>query len=699
MGRLQVLAAAVVCCLGMSGASAASAATPANPIQIENSHPGDSSWQGAVTAHVNFLHPPIDGYAGATSVRPGGTIAFYVNVPSPERYRVEISRLGWYGGAGGRRLTCLVGAELDSTCSRDEQGAKQAAVPAPAPGTGEVNAGWRVTDQLQVPANWVTGYYVAIFKITSGSNAGQTGFAPFIVQAPVGDHSRILVEVPSNTWQAYNGFGGEDLYTTPQAVKVSFDRPYQHHHLFRWEYPLLRYLERGGYDVTYVTDDDVDRDPSILLDHQVDIAAGHGEYWTQTIRDAWEAARAHGVNLAFMGANTGYWQVRYEDGDRTMVSYKSRSDPEPDDSLKTIEFRHLRPPRPECELEGEQSNQRESETGSYFNYTVTKAGASDPWFAGSGLKAGSSIPGLVGFEFDSVAVDPSCPVPPVSVLLRFSGRTAGSGPRPLTADAVRYRACSGSEVFDGGSLFFSWGLDSWRDPEFLPPLWPSVPPGDSPALQRIMANALADMQIAHPRMRPSGVLRLSRHGSVVRVDPGVPDGSVSVSASAVQASATGRLVSTGIRGAHGLGALSWHPRLPPAAQAVIVQVTVRTGQIRDARRYVVLTDRRGRLRGAATPLTAAGCYGPSAQVLTPVFGTSRSRAVRVAANIAGPITVGVVARGRRVARVRVRRHRGTVRVRLLADKFPCGPVVIRITGHGARFRLGALRVCGPSRRR
>ncbi len=571
----------------------------------------------------------------------------------------------------------------------------QPAVPAPDPTTGEVAANWTATDHLQVPDDWVTGYYVAIFQLTSGPQAGQTGFAPFIVQAPVGDHSPILVEVPSNTWQAYNAFGGEDLYTTPQAVKVSFNRPYQHRHLFRWEYPLVRFLERSGYDVTYATDDDIDRDPSILLDHRLDLLNGHGEYWTKAMRDGWDAARAHGVNLAFMGANDGYWQVRYEANDRTMVSYKSVSDPEPDPSLKTIEFRHLKPPRPECQLLGEQSAKRESETGAYYNFTVTKTAASDPWFAGSGLRAGSVLPGLVGFEFDSLVVDPACVTPPVTVLARFSGHPPSPGARPLTADAVRYRACSGGEVFDAGSLFFSWGLDSWRDPEFSPPLWPT-PPGDDPALQHLMTNALADMQIAHPRMRSSGVVELVGHGSAVRVDPGVPDGTLSVRGSAVRLSAGGRVVSTPIRGVNGRGALTWRPTVPRSALGVVVEVSTRTGDVRDSRAFLLLTNGHGRMAGSAVPLSAASCYGPTARVLGPVFGGSRGQALRVAADVPGPFTVGVFRDGKRVARVRVprgQRARNTIRVPVAG--IPCGEVAIRVSGSGGRLSLGALNACGP----
>jgi hypothetical protein len=465
---------------------AAPAALAENAIQAENAKPGDSDWAAATQDPVG-PNPPIEGYASATSVRPGGGLSFHVSTNPAARYRIEISRLGWYGGSGGRRIACLVGTTLDRTCSLDEAGVQQPGAPPPDPVTGEIRAGWPVTDTLKVPADWVTGYYLAVFRLTSGPAAGETGFAPFIVQAPVGDHAEILVQVPTNTWQAYNTWGGRDLYTTPPAVKVSFDRPYAHRQLFSWEYPLVRFLERGGWGVSYATADDVDADPRILLDHALDMTAGHGEYWTKAMRDGWEAARAAGVDLAFMGANTGFWQVRYEDGGRTMVGYKYAPDPEPDPTLKTTQFRWLAPARPECQLEGVQY--QGAIDHAYLDYTADPAVATDPWFAGTGLSTGSLLPGVVGYELD--AITPGCHVPPVTPLLSYSAPPLTSDGPPLRADAIRYTACSGAEVFSSGSMQFAWGLDSWRDPSYA-----DAPPA-SPGLQQAMTRALADLTRSH----------------------------------------------------------------------------------------------------------------------------------------------------------------------------------------------------------
>ncbi len=467
-------------------------ALASNPVQAENALQGDSYWTAATQDGLT-PNPPIDGYASATSVRPGETIGFHVTAVPGSRYRIEIDRLGWYGGLGGRRITCLVGAVLDPMCSHNESGVQQPPAPSPDPVTGEVDAGWSTTDTLAVPAGWTSGYYLAVFRLTAGPSAGQTAFTPFIVQAPAGDHSTILVQVPTNTWQAYNPWGGEDLYSTPRAVKVSFNRPYANRLLFDWEYPLVRFLERGGWDVSYATDDDVDADPSILLGHALDMSAGHDEYWTKQMRDGWEAARDAGVNLAFMGANDGFWQVRYEDGHRAIVAYKYSPDPDPDLTETTTEFRELATPRPECELMGVQFGGTVLYR-QYLDYTVDPAAASDPWFAGSGLTAGSVLPGLVGYETDSIV--PGCHVPPPTPLLNYSGPPAAPGQPPVQADAVRYTACSGAEVFATGSLQFSWGLDSWRDPSYaaagLPP-----EPSASLGLQQAMTTALEDLTRSH----------------------------------------------------------------------------------------------------------------------------------------------------------------------------------------------------------
>jgi hypothetical protein len=169
-----------------------------------------------------------------------------------------------------------------------------------------------------IGADWTSGYFVAKLVLTGGPAQGQQSWVPFIVRAAPGTHTAMLVQASANTWEAYNDWGGRSLYTfnssgptlpashTVAAAMVSFNRPYTDSTMvFQWEYNLVRFLERHGYDVSYQTDVDTDLNPGSLLSHRLDIVSGHDEYWSETMRNAFEAARAAGVNLAFLGGNIG----------------------------------------------------------------------------------------------------------------------------------------------------------------------------------------------------------------------------------------------------------------------------------------------------------------------------------------------------------------------------------------------------------
>ena len=78
---------------------------------------------------------------------------------------------------------------------------------------------------------------------------------------------------------------------------------------------------------TYSTNLDTHANGGRLLNHKGFLSVGHDEYWSKAMYDAVEAARDAGVNLAFFGANTVYWQVRFEPSaggvpNRVMVCYK-----------------------------------------------------------------------------------------------------------------------------------------------------------------------------------------------------------------------------------------------------------------------------------------------------------------------------------------------------------------------------------------
>lgn len=453
-------------------------------IAAENALPGTPDWQPGPPVQQPAGAAPIELYASAVSVEPGDQAAFHVSTRADGRYRVTVYRVGWYGGAGGRRVACMPG------CGQDRQGA-QYPVPPPDPASRTVRAGWPVTDSVSVGPDWTTGYYVARAVVTQGPNAGADAVAWFVVRAAAGSPpAAILVQVPTNTWQAYNPWGGASLYNFNSsgdrpATAVSLDRPssYLWQGPATWELPLLRFLERGGYGIEYQTDEDTDGAPQSLLDHRLVLVPGHSEYWTKGMRDAFDATIDRGTNLAFMGANAAYWQVRYADGDRTIVGWKSADDPEPDLALKTMLFRELQPARHECALLGVQHQGAYRHAGDPpIDYVVTAAGARDPWLAGSGLSEGSVLPDLVGREWDSVPAIPpaACAKPDLTVLLH------ADNPRG-SADAVRWTAPSGARIFAAGTLQLAWALDDLGTRN----AGHAYPP--DPRVQAFVATLLADL--------------------------------------------------------------------------------------------------------------------------------------------------------------------------------------------------------------
>jgi VCBS repeat-containing protein len=498
---------------------AAPASGLANPITDENAKTGTSGWEVSQADT-----PRIDGYTDKTSIAPGESMTFQVSTSPSASYRIRIFRLGWYGGTGARLIGCLGSTfQTAPTCTTTSTGSARA-TPSPNGQTGEIDANnngaasWPTTNTLSTTntANWTTGEYVAEYTLTTGTQAGNARYSPFVVRSPTSQPqsqaSSILVVVPFNTYLAYNEWGNTSAYINntnrsifagDHAYKVSFNRPFHRREWRFWDINLLRFLEKEGYDVSYVSDTDVDANPQILQNHRAVIVSGHSEYWTQSMRNGFDAARDAGTNLFFAGANDAYWQVRYEDsscaddntvcgtvGDRrTMVIYKGPNegpdDPMPGTANDTSKFRELG--RPECELQGGVQYGSWFPNDGYRDYTTSAEGAADPWAAGTGLSNGSTISGLVGFEYDSFV--PGCNVPGTpQILFSYQGPENDA---QFDSAAVKYTANgSGARVFSSGSEQWAWGLDSYR---WDPTLFTGIP-ATNPAVQQFTRNMLTDMQ-------------------------------------------------------------------------------------------------------------------------------------------------------------------------------------------------------------
>ncbi|PYT52609.1 MAG: hypothetical protein DMG43_11235, partial [Acidobacteria bacterium] len=438
-----------------SNTAGATTLSAQNPIVLENQQPGTSNWQIG-----DFFGLPvatdakgqIKGYASAPSVNKGGNITFYVSVNPAQTYTIDVYRIGWYQGLGGRLMQHI----------GPLSGIQQPACPVDAT-TGLIQCNWTPAYTLATQTLWTSGIYLAVLTNAQSYHNNIV----FVVR----DDSRVaslLYQQPVNTYQAYNSWGGRSLYSSPRAYKVSFDRPYQDDgtgdFLFLGENNFVRWMEKSGYDVTYSTTVDTHTNGGLLLNYRGLLAAGHNEYWSRPMYDAAVAARDAGVNLAFLGANPVYWQVRFEPSssgvpNRVMVCYKDATlDPITDTSLKTVNWRDPLLNRPEQTLVGVQYTS--SPQNSQVTYVVRNSGN---WvYAGTSFKDGDTVPGIVGYEADRSFSDYPQPnaVSGTYTLLSHSPFRAQDN-TPDYANSSIYQASSGAWVFGSGSIYWSWALDDY----------------------------------------------------------------------------------------------------------------------------------------------------------------------------------------------------------------------------------------------
>jgi len=293
---------------------------PKNAIEKENCLPGNPQSEWNVSGAGS---PNIQGFATDISVNAGQTISFKISTNALS-YRIDIYRMGYYQGNGGRFITAVPpSAPLPQTqppCLTDSS-------------TGLTDCGnWSISASWAVPGSAVSGIY---FARLVRPDTGEASPILFVVR---NDSSRsdILVQTSDPTWHAYNDFGGNSLYTgnpLGRAFKVSYNRPFNVPNMYTWffsaEFPMVQWLEANGYDVSYFSGVDADRKGVLITQHRVFMSVGHDEYWSGGQRANVEAARAAGVNLAFFSGNEIFWKTRWEssiDGTntpyRTLVCYK-----------------------------------------------------------------------------------------------------------------------------------------------------------------------------------------------------------------------------------------------------------------------------------------------------------------------------------------------------------------------------------------
>ena len=441
-------------------ASARQSSGNVNAIVSENRREGSGDWR---VRNVARRHE-IEGYAAETSVRAGGQLALHVRSDTRD-YRIEVFRLGWYGGRGGRRVTTPVPLR---------NGAPH---PVPQPGAaGLISCAWPVSHVLSVPLDWTTGVYVA--KLTNAN--GIESSILFVVREARRTAS-VLCQVPVTTYQAYNNWGGKSLYDfqSPggRAFRVSFDRPDSpdvvagDRGFFYCDVQLVRWMESQGYDIAYCTNIDIHRERDLAASHAVFLSCGHDEYWSVEMMDHVERARDAGAHLLFLSADSCHWVIRMEASGRIAACYK-RADLDPGTPL-TVRFRDPEIGRPEVALMGVQNELHCISTTS-LGYTRSGEPAryrvrlpEHPLLRHTGLATGDGFEAIVGFEWDSVYPGG----PQVDVLLQCDDLSAtckyeDATDVTLPAQAVAFeRVLSGgrrSRTFSSGTIRWSWGLDDWQ---------------------------------------------------------------------------------------------------------------------------------------------------------------------------------------------------------------------------------------------
>jgi hypothetical protein len=526
-----LLLAVLMVLVSLVAVKPAAAANPCGPpvtsvIACENTQPGDppSDWQVSGAGDST-----IQGFATSMSVNPGQTISFKINTPS-KSYRIDILRVGYYQGNGARKVTSNV---LPTATLPQSQPACRNDTAA----TGLYDCGnWAVSASWTVPSNAVSGLYLAHLK-RDDTSTGNGSLVPFVVRDDT-SHSDILFQTSDETWQAYNTYGGNSLYTcsvncppgSPETYKgadaVSYNRPWHSgadDNGASWfmyaEYPMIRFLEKNGYDVSYTSGVDVSQPgyASVIEQHKIFMSTGHDEYWSGQQRANVTAARDAGVNLALFSGNEMFWKTRFApsiDGsntpNRTLVTYKETHwdgtvDPQdPPTWTGTWMDPRFSPP-------GDGGNPQNALTGQLFDVNSGTTDITVPasysklrfWrntrvaSLGSGksttLDAGV---GTLGYEWD-VDADNGFRPPGLMDLSSTTSSSAevftdyGSNTKfnsTATHHLTLYRAPSGALVFGAGTVQWAWGLDNSGN---------SSSPTDS-AMQQATVNLFADMGNVQP---------------------------------------------------------------------------------------------------------------------------------------------------------------------------------------------------------
>lgn len=427
----------------------------------QNKLPGTTAWR------IHGSHGGIAGFADQVYAQRGQKVTLYVSTTGPW-FRAEAFRMGYYQGKGARLVWR----------SSKVAGRRQPRCPV-THGTNMVACdNWSPSLRFTVTKAFVQGDY--LIKLVGPGN--RQSYVPLTIWDPTST-AAYVVKNDVFTWQAWNNYGGYDYYTgegtcpaghyplCSRSRVVSFDRPYAPEdgsgNFLTLEYPLVRWAEKNGLDVTYATDLTIEQHPHYLLHHKTLLSLGHDECWALAERRAAVTARNHGVNIVFFAASPILRHVRMQASplgpDREEVDYRNSAKDPLDGTGHPLEVtgnEWASPPTswPEYDFVGD-TYEGFLEPGNSTGFKV--ADASSWVFAGTGLHNGSVVPTVVGSDVDKF--DRALGQPANDQILAHSPVPANSGQTsmpPFYSDMTYYTdPTSKAGVVDTGTNYWIPDLD------------------------------------------------------------------------------------------------------------------------------------------------------------------------------------------------------------------------------------------------
>ena len=463
-------------------------------IRQENARPGTRDWllkNPQLDPSTKYRSPGIEGYASHTSARAGDVVQLFVSTNPAASFEVDLYRMGHYGGMGARLVQTL--GPFKGRVQED-----------PPEGPGRMReCRWEATTSIAIPEDWCSGVYLAKLRVPA---TGVDSFVTFVVR----DDRKVdcLVQVSDTTWQAYNRWpqqhslydDGKDPWFWGAGSRVTFDRPYGRYCQFGlppqsqgsgefllWEFPTVFWLESQGFDVSYISNLDVHADAPALLRGKGLISMGHDEYYSLPMFYGLKSAISSGLSVAFLSGNTCCGLIDVgpaSDGrpNRTLHRLDRYGPRDAKGDATFVKMSTLPRTAPnEASLVGARS------TGPVMGGAAWTCRKPDHWlFAGTGMKAGDGVPGLVGWEFHG---DPATDIPGLEVVA--GGPTKGpAGPSEYAA--TLYPGPKGNIVFNAATCWWSDGLSA--PPGHVRPTDYEERFGPDPRVARITRNLIERMK-------------------------------------------------------------------------------------------------------------------------------------------------------------------------------------------------------------